>query len=153
MFIKEDEVKIIARGFGSKFGLQKADVDDLIQTMWLHFLEINDDKRLEDYPFRRTCLLNCARNWFRKYCRETNRYTEIYDCDAITESDDSNILYNEVMDLLTPQERTVMEIYFGINGNKSIRIQTIATMTKITQRRVRELISTSFEMFSFLNKK
>lgn len=147
----EIDVKAIAYGFKSQHHLQQCDVEDLIQTIWLKLLQIQDDKRLIDYSFRRTVMLNAARNWFKQFCRISNRNVELKEYHAQTESNDSKILLDQIMYLMPSEQQTIFKLYYGLEGKKKTkRPQTIATLTGIKQSKVIELISDMFETLKSL---
>ena len=55
------------------------------------------------------------------------------------EKDDVKIEINEVLKKLTPREKEVIELYYGLNGNVSYELEDIGEMLDLTRERCRQI--------------
>jgi RNA polymerase sigma factor (sigma-70 family) len=55
------------------------------------------------------------------------------------EKDDVKIEINEVLKKLTPREKEIIELYYGLNGNISYELEDIGEMLDLTRERCRQI--------------
>jgi RNA polymerase sigma factor (sigma-70 family) len=55
------------------------------------------------------------------------------------EQDDLKIEINEVLKKLTPREKEVIELYYGLNGNINYELEDIGEMLDLTRERCRQI--------------
>jgi len=57
----------------------------------------------------------------------------------LIEKDDVKIEINEVLKKLTPREKEIIELYYGLNGNISYELEDIGEMLDLTRERCRQI--------------
>jgi DNA-directed RNA polymerase sigma subunit (sigma70/sigma32) len=117
----------------------------MTQELAMHLFELADVPRMDDDRFLKSVIANSARDFLRAYCVKSNREEPLSDEEVSTNTDDTDLLLEQLLSQLTPAQRMVTEIFYGLKSKKSVRVRTISEITGYSRGEVTQLLRSGLE--------